>query len=887
MAIIKQLNRGIPTPIACLLQLICVLLLSNLLLWNSGRQLYAQQATTLHWDSLPDLPDTLGVAGPIVGTHRDALIVAGGANFPLPVWENEKQWHDVIHVLLEKDGKPQWRRAGSLSRPLGYAAVVSTPYGVLCMGGNDAEQTFDSVFLLAWDPDSQSLIRTDLPSLPEPSVYGSAALIGTKVYYTGGQRGAELATATSNFWVLDLDSALSGAVSHWEPLPTWPGSNRAFHLTLAQHNGYEDCLYLISGRRENLEIDGGVEFLTDVWEYAPSKQKWRARSAVPQCVMAGPGIAIGQSHLLILGGADGSRFFQADALRDHHPGFPRHAWWYHTITDTWISAGETPQNQVTTTAVNWNGKVVLPTGEIRPRVRTSKVWQIELQETQPGFGALNLSVLVIYLLAVVGVGVYFARRNRTTDDYFRGGKHIPWWAAGCSIFATMLSSLTYTGIPSKAYAQDWVYSVGNFMIPLVAIPAVFIALPFFRRLDATSAYEYLEKRFDYKLRMLGSGSFTLFHIFRMAVVMSLTGLALAVATGLTPAQSVLLMGVLSILYCSIGGIEAVIWTDTLQTIVLLGGAVLAFFLLVLGVDGGWAGFWEMAQSGDKLRMANWHWDATQSQIAFAVIVVGGLAQNVSSYTADQAVVQRYMTTETKSKAARAIWTNALLSIPATILFFGMGTALYAFYRSHPEQLDPSLTTDQVFPLFISREMPPGIAGLIVAGIFAAAQSTVSTSMNSTATTLVTDFLRPQKLCRTDRGYLRMAQGLTVLLGTLGTILALVFIDPDIRSLFDAFIKVIGMFMGVLGGLFLLGAFSRRANAAGALVGALFGAITMVLVWRYTSVNGYLYTAIGITACYLVGWWTSFLFPPPAAETVELTIYRPAANDVAKTQSAVK
>ena len=279
---------------------------------------------------------------------------------------------------------------------------------------------------------------------------------------------------------------------------------------------------------------------------------------------------------------------QEEVLKDEHPGFPKEALLYHTITDTWTSAGAVPMNHVTTVPVAWDGALVIPSGEIRPRVRSPKIWSAVPRPNQRGFGAVNYGVLILYLLLMVGVGAYFAKKNKTTDDFFRGGKQMVWWAAGCSIFATMLSSLTYTGLPSKAFAQDWVYAVGNMMIPVVAFAAVYVALPFYRRIDATSAYEYLEKRFSRAIRMFGSVFFTLFHIFRMAVVMSLTGLALAAATPLTPAQSVILMGVLSILYCAMGGIEAVIWTDTIQTFVLLGGAIVAFVLLMGGVDVPWA-----------------------------------------------------------------------------------------------------------------------------------------------------------------------------------------------------------------------------------------------------------------------------------------------------------
>ncbi|MHC4994205.1 MAG: sodium:solute symporter family protein, partial [Planctomycetota bacterium] len=741
----------------------------------------ASTGVSLDWRQLPDLPDALGVAGPFVGVHNDALIVAGGANFPRPVWDNDKAWHDRVYVLTKSGDSYEWKDGGTLPKPTGYGAAISTPNGVVCMGGNDATNTFQDVFVLRWDANTEAVERVEYPPLPEPCAYGQATMIGGVIYLAGGQTGGGLETAMDNFWALDLSQEGDPEAFRWRDLGALPSGPRAFNLTATQHNGYTDCVYVMSGRRQ----DGDrVAFLRDVWEYTPSTGAWRQRSDAPRCVMAGTGIGFGQSHVFVLGGDDGSRFFDADTLKDDHPGFTKEAYAYHTITDTWTSAGATPRNHVTTVPVMWDGQIIIASGEVRPRVRTAGVWGVTPVAKPHGFSAVDYTVLFGYLLAMVSIGVYFATKNKDTDDYFRGGGNVRWWAAGCSIFATMLSSLTFTGIPSKAFAQDWVYAIGNFMIPVVAFVAVFVALPFYRRIDATSAYEYLEKRFSRSVRLFGSASFTLFHIFRMAVVMSLTGLALAVATPLTPAQSVVLMGALSILYCTMGGIEAVIWTDTIQTFVLLGGALLAIFLLVSGADGGMSGSTQAALDADKFRLANFHWDVTDAQIAMWVIIVGAIGQNISSYTADQAVVQRYMTTPSKKLAARSIWTNALLSIPATLIFFGIGSALFAFYRSHPGKLDPTITTDQIFPLFIANEMPIGIAGLIVAGIFSAAQSTVSTSMNSTATTLVTDFMRPFGACATEAGYLKAARLTTFGIGVLGTILGVIFVNPEIKSLFD-------------------------------------------------------------------------------------------------------
>jgi hypothetical protein len=183
---------------------------------------------------------------------------------------------------------------------------------------------------------------------------------------------------------------------------------------------------------------------------------------------------------LVLSGDDGSLFDRTDELKDDHPGFPKEALAYHTITDTWTSLGAIPANQVTTTAVRWNERIIIASGEVRPRVRTAAVWSVAPVALQSYFGMVNYLMLGGYLLAMVGVGAYFANRNKTTDDSFRSGKSIPWWAAGCSIFATMLSSLTFAGLPSKAYAQDRIDAVGNFLIRVVAIVADFVALPSYR-----------------------------------------------------------------------------------------------------------------------------------------------------------------------------------------------------------------------------------------------------------------------------------------------------------------------------------------------------------------------------------------------------------------------
>jgi len=231
-----------------------------------------------------------------------------------------------------------------------------------------------------------------------------------------------------------------------------------------------------------------------------------------------------------------------------------------------------------------------------------------------------------------------------------------------------------------------------------------------------------------------------------------------------------------------------------------------------------------------------------------------------------------MTTSDQKKAAKSILTNGIISVPAGLLFFAVGTALYVFYKSHPAGIDPNFQNDAIMPLFIVQEIPAGLAGLIIAGVFAAAQSTISTSMNSIATTTVTDFVRPWNLLKTEKAYLNTARILTVVFGIAGTALALVFASADIKSLLDQFFAVLGLFGGALGGMFLLGMFTRRAHGKGAVAGAIIGAITLFFVSNYTETHVYLYAAIGIVSTMISGWTLSLILKDDEKNINGLTVY---------------
>ena len=765
----------------------------------------------------------------------------------------------------------------------------------LCAGGGDADAHHAGAFLLEWD--GARLERTALPDLPAPLAYACGAVAGEVAYLAGGREQPDSLRASDAFWSLDLSAA--GGERRWRALESWPGSPRM----LAVAGALDGAFFLFGGVRL---VDGGAggdgstavarEYLRDAYRYDPGRG-WKRVADLPWPVAAAPGPAppAGRSHLLVFGGDDGAHAGRAAELRDAHPGFRAEVLAYHPVTDTWrvvdrlpVEPGPDPAGAaaagtwapVTTAAVPWRGGIALPTGEARPGVRTPEVLVARLLPRRSVFATLDYAVLGLYFAMLVGMGIYFARRERSTRDFFLGGQRIPWWAAGLSIFGTQLSAITFMAIPAKSFGADLVFLLANATILAVAPIVVWLYLPFFRRLEVTTAYEYLEHRFNLAARLLGSVSYLLFQLGRMGIVLFLPALALAAVTGVDVRLCILVMGVLATTYAVLGGIEAVIWTDVLQVVVLLGGAALSLAVVAGGVGGGLGGIIEMAAAHDKLRIANLDWSAATA--ALWVVLLGSLFTNLVPYTSDQSVVQRYLTTASEKDAARSVWTNGILSMPASLLFFFLGTALWAFYRSHPERLSAAGANEDVFPWFIATELPAGIAGLVIAGLFAAAMSSLDSSMNSMATAITTDFYRRFRPAASDRRCLTLARALTVLLGAAGTGCALALAASESTSMLDSYLAIVGLFGGGLAGLFAAGIFTRRANGPGAILGFLASALVLFAARESGAVHFLLYALIGVITCVVVSVATSGLFPGAARDVTGLTLSRSRVPDRRRT-----
>ena len=469
----------------------------------------------------------------------------------------------------------------------------------------------------------------------------------------------------------------------------------------------------------------------------------------------------------------------------------------------------------------------------------------------------DILVIVIYFLLISGLGYYYSKRQKNTEDFFRGGQRIPFWAAGISIFGTALSPITFMAIPAKTYSTDWSYFLLNMSIFLSLPLVILLFIPYYRQKKLNTPYEYLEIRFSSIIRLLGSCCFILYQIGRIGVILFLPSIALNLVTGVDIFLCIALMGGVSLIYTLMGGIEAVIWTDGVQGFVLMGGVSLSLILIIIDTENGFSGIIEQAKIYGKFNA----FDLTLSlkEPTVWVMLFGGFFINLTTYGTDHTMVQRYLVTPTQKEAQKSLWIGALLTIPATFIFFFMGTALFVFYQVNPSALNNNfINNDAIFPWYIVSQLPGGVSGILIAAIFAAAMSSLSSSMNSGAASFSTDvYDRYGFVWHKDP--LKMARWTTLCIGMMGILFALFMATADIKSLWDQFNKILGLIFGSLGGVFMLGLLTKKANTKGVLIGIVVSFTIQLIISFQQSVHLLMYAATGMISCFISGYFGSLLF----------------------------
>jgi len=481
---------------------------------------------------------------------------------------------------------------------------------------------------------------------------------------------------------------------------------------------------------------------------------------------------------------------------------------------------------------------------------------------------IDIAVFIVYLAGVTGLGCLFYRTSSTAAGFTAAHGRLPGWLVGLSIFGTYLSSISFLALPGKAYTENWNVFAFSLSLPVAAIVAVKWFAPLYRATGEISAYAFLEKRFGVWARLYAMTFYLLTQFARVGTILFLVALALERLTGWDIAVIIVATGAVVTLYTVIGGIEAVIWTDAAQSAVLTIGAGVCALTLLWGMPEGPGRLFEIAAANHKFSLGSFAPSFTGP--TFWVVLVYGLFINLQNFGIDQSYIQRYHAARSLDEARRSIWVGALLYIPVSALFLFIGSALFAYYTAQPELLPGALRAegmgDRIFPHFIVSELPAGVTGLLIAALFAAAMSSVDSSLNSSATILMTDvytrFIRPGAGDAAKTRFLRLA---TLALGAAGTGAALLMIS--IKSALDVWWQLSGIFSGGMLGLFLLAAFATRTRAPQAAIGVALG--LLVILWATFSkqfglppqnpLHPFMTTVIGTLAIFFAGFALSARF----------------------------
>lgn len=446
---------------------------------------------------------------------------------------------------------------------------------------------------------------------------------------------------------------------------------------------------------------------------------------------------------------------------------------------------------------------------------------------------LDLIVFIVLTFGNVIFGASFFFKNKTTSQFTSGGGKLPAWVVGMSIFATFVSSISFLALPGKAYMSNWNAFVFSLSIPVASVLAVKFFIPLYRGIGSISAYNYLEIRFGTWARIYASSCYILTQLMRTGAILLLLALPLNALFGWNVRTIIIVTGIAVTLYSMLGGIQAVIWTDAIQGIILIVGALVCAVVLTFSMPEGPGQIFQIASANHKFSLGSF--GTSLSDSTFWVVLIYGLFINLQNYGIDQNYVQRYMTTSTEKEAKSSALFGSLLYVPVSIVFFYIGTALYAYYSAQPDLLPASLKIpgagDKVFPYFIVNGLPTGITGLLIAAIFAAGMSTVATSINSTATIILSDYYKRYfNKNASEKNSMNVLYSSSLVFGALGISIALALVG--VESVLDAWWGLASIFSGGMLGLFLLGYLSKKVRNIDAAIGVIVGAL--LIIWMSLS-----------------------------------------------------
>jgi SSS family transporter len=474
------------------------------------------------------------------------------------------------------------------------------------------------------------------------------------------------------------------------------------------------------------------------------------------------------------------------------------------------------------------------------------------------FSSANWFILCAYIVIISVVGSLFYRKGTTSKEFFLGGRRMTAIPVAISLVAADMSAISYMGAPAWTYQHNLELVWASWSYLFIAPVVMFLFMPFYARFKFYTAYEYLERRFDLKTRLLGSAIFLLMRASHVAIVIYAPSLILSLITGLPLFGSVLIMGLCTTLYTTLGGMKAVIWTDVMQFSILLIGLFTVTWLSIQRVPGGVPMVWRIVHDAGRLHLFNFSTDLTQLTTFWAA-GIGGAFMALSTLGTDQAYLQRYFTTRSLKEGQRSILLDGIIVVPVSLLLYSVGPILYSFYRFHPDQLRGLPTMDAILPFFVMTQLGGWLSGLVIASIFAASMAVMSAGINALTTASTVDFykrlLRPD--CSDADAVLAGRIG-TVIWGVLATVAAM-FVG-HLGPIISAFNLINSFLGGPILGIFLLGMLTRRPRGNAAIGGATLGlAAVSLLAWR-TEISFFYYAIVGTLVTLGAGWLLGQLSP---------------------------
>lgn len=478
-------------------------------------------------------------------------------------------------------------------------------------------------------------------------------------------------------------------------------------------------------------------------------------------------------------------------------------------------------------------------------------------------------IFIAYLLGTVLFGTSFYKKNKSSASFTLGNRNIPTWVISMSIFATFVSSISYLALPGQAYLSNWNAFAFSLSIPVATYMAVKFFVPLYRSVNSPSAYTYLEMRFGKWAKIYVSVMYLLTQLMRTGTILFLLALTLNITVGWNIVAIIVVTGLSVMIYSLLGGIQAVVWTDAIQGIILISGALGCAVILLFSMPDGPGQLFRIAIENNKFSLGSFKPEFTSS--GFWVVLIYGLFINLQNFGIDQNYIQRYMTASSEKEARKSTLFGGLLYIPVSMLFLFIGTSLFSYYSAKTGILPAEIQGDKVFPYYIVHGLPVGFTGLLISSIFAAGMSTISTSVNSSATVILTDYFKhTTQEEKSERKSMRILYSSSFLFSVLSILIAIAMIN--VQSALETWWKLASIFSGGMLGLFLLGYFSKKVNNAAALTGVVAG--ILVIGWmslspllfkngellKYASpFHSYLSIVFGTMSIFIIGFLISWLF----------------------------